>query len=332
MTVTTAADFLRGGSPTFARAFDRRGSLVCTIQRALDEGWTAFVARARVEAGKTIGANSLLVGGLPDGMPLPHFQAGETELPRGAVVLPDIPPHPSQIEALTRGAKFEAAGFLMLRNGDGGKEGFLRGGEVGRRGRNRCGVRSGRQSYSPLADGDPDPIVSRAPAFGSRAFACALVLAGVWPLAPPTIGIVDVKQFPLGTPLEEVADEVAQAVRENRAKAVVELDQQQRLRWHAGVPPTAAGGQSSGSCRDHWRAHARRPADADVDRDRRRAERRPAMDPLQVRTHRDDRRRDERQFAAHRTHWGLGGPAGGTLDNGAKRKGERLGVLFRATG
>ena len=34
-------------------------------------------------------------------MPLPYFQAGETELPRGAVVLPDIPPHPSQIEALT---------------------------------------------------------------------------------------------------------------------------------------------------------------------------------------------------------------------------------------
>jgi hypothetical protein len=100
MTVTTAADFLCGGPPTFARAFDRRGSLVCTIQRALDEGWTAFVARARVEAVKTVGASSLLVGGLPDGLPLPYFQAGETELPRGAVVLPDIPPHPSQIEAL----------------------------------------------------------------------------------------------------------------------------------------------------------------------------------------------------------------------------------------
>src|ERR1700727_2300105 len=57
---------------------------------------------------------------------------------------------------------------------------------------------------------------------GMPADHCALVLAGVWPLAPPTIGIVDVKQFPLGTPLEEVADEVAQAVRENRAKAVVD--------------------------------------------------------------------------------------------------------------
>lgn len=74
MTVTTAADFLCGGPPTFARAFDRRGSLVCTIQRALDEGWTAFVARARVEAVKTVGASSLLVGGLPDGLPLPYVK------------------------------------------------------------------------------------------------------------------------------------------------------------------------------------------------------------------------------------------------------------------
>jgi hypothetical protein len=81
-------------------------------------------------------------------------------------------------------------------------------------------------SYSPI-----DPATwsrTAASAFiigldvGMHADHCALVLAGVWPLAPPTIGIVDVKQFPLGTPLEEVADEVAQAVRENRAKAVVD--------------------------------------------------------------------------------------------------------------
>ena len=36
MTVATGGDFLRGGSPTFARAFDGRGSLVCTIQRTLE--------------------------------------------------------------------------------------------------------------------------------------------------------------------------------------------------------------------------------------------------------------------------------------------------------
>jgi hypothetical protein len=81
-------------------------------------------------------------------------------------------------------------------------------------------------SYSPV---DPSTWSrSAASAFiigldvGMHADHSALALAGVWPLAPPTIGIVDVKQFPLGTPLEEVADEVAQAVRENRAKAVVD--------------------------------------------------------------------------------------------------------------
>ncbi|HZZ24126.1 MAG TPA: hypothetical protein VFE60_16785 [Roseiarcus sp.] len=81
-------------------------------------------------------------------------------------------------------------------------------------------------SYSPL---DPSTWSRQAASsfvvgldVGMHADHCALVLAGVWPLAPPTIGIVDVKQFPLGTPLEEVADGVAQAVRENRAKAVVD--------------------------------------------------------------------------------------------------------------
>jgi hypothetical protein len=48
----------------------------------------------------------------------------------------------------------------------------------------------------------------------------ALVLAGVWPQASDAIGVIDVKQFPLGTPLEDVADEVAKAARDNRATAV----------------------------------------------------------------------------------------------------------------
>ena len=50
--VTVAADFLRGGEPTFARAFDHRGSLLLTLQRRESEGWEAFKTRARVEAGK----------------------------------------------------------------------------------------------------------------------------------------------------------------------------------------------------------------------------------------------------------------------------------------
>ena len=100
VTVTAAADFLRGGAPTFARAFDRKGALVFTAERLENEPWTAFRARAGAEAGRVAGAASLLIGGLPDGMPPPCFEAGETELPRDAVVLPDIPPHPSQLEAL----------------------------------------------------------------------------------------------------------------------------------------------------------------------------------------------------------------------------------------
>lgn len=43
--VTVAADFLHGGQPTFARPFDRRGSMIGTVQRAQGEGWAAFRAR-----------------------------------------------------------------------------------------------------------------------------------------------------------------------------------------------------------------------------------------------------------------------------------------------
>ena len=116
ITVTVAANFLHGGQPTFARAFDRRGTLLTTVQRAQGEPWAAF--RARVdEAGRAAGASSLLIGGLPDaigdmeymdgmvgtmadGMPHPYLQAGETDLPRGAVTLPEASLHPSQVEAL----------------------------------------------------------------------------------------------------------------------------------------------------------------------------------------------------------------------------------------
>ena len=45
--VTVAADFLHGGEPTFARVFDRRGSLLIGRQRLRDEPWRAFEARAR---------------------------------------------------------------------------------------------------------------------------------------------------------------------------------------------------------------------------------------------------------------------------------------------
>ncbi len=48
LVVTIAADFLRGGEPTFARAFDRRGALLMGLQRREHEPWEAFRARARV--------------------------------------------------------------------------------------------------------------------------------------------------------------------------------------------------------------------------------------------------------------------------------------------
>ncbi len=102
LVVTIAADFLRGGDPTFARTFDRRGVLLGAIQRLQDEPWATFKTRAVVEAGRATGASSVLIGGLPDA----DSDAGDTkpgardDLPRGAIVLPDIPPHPSQLEAL----------------------------------------------------------------------------------------------------------------------------------------------------------------------------------------------------------------------------------------
>jgi hypothetical protein len=42
-----AADFLRGGAPTFARVFDRRGVKIASIDRHENEPWAAFAARAK---------------------------------------------------------------------------------------------------------------------------------------------------------------------------------------------------------------------------------------------------------------------------------------------
>jgi hypothetical protein len=65
MVVAVAADFLHGGEPTFARVFDRRGSLLLGLQRLRDEPWRAFDARARMEAGKVALLQTSLLGGLP---------------------------------------------------------------------------------------------------------------------------------------------------------------------------------------------------------------------------------------------------------------------------
>jgi hypothetical protein len=57
---------------------------------------------------------------------------------------------------------------------------------------------------------------------GMHADHSALVLAAVWPAAAQAIGVIGLKQFPLGTPLEDVADEAARISREARATVVVD--------------------------------------------------------------------------------------------------------------
>ena len=57
---------------------------------------------------------------------------------------------------------------------------------------------------------------------GMHADHSALVLAGLWPFSGSMIGVVDMKRFELGTPLEEVADEAAGRARDSRAMIVVD--------------------------------------------------------------------------------------------------------------
>ena len=42
LVATVAVDFLNGGAPSFARAFDRKGALLRTLPRGLGEPWEAF--------------------------------------------------------------------------------------------------------------------------------------------------------------------------------------------------------------------------------------------------------------------------------------------------
>jgi hypothetical protein len=81
-------------------------------------------------------------------------------------------------------------------------------------------------SYSPTDPSTWDRLAASAFIIGldvgMHADHSALVLAGVWPMAAHAIGVVDIKQFALGTPLEEVADETARIARENRATVVVD--------------------------------------------------------------------------------------------------------------
>jgi hypothetical protein len=81
-------------------------------------------------------------------------------------------------------------------------------------------------TYSPVDPATWDPL--SASGFivgldiGMHADHSALVVAGLWPFSGGLIGVVDMKRFELGTPLEEVADEVAGRARDSRAMIVVD--------------------------------------------------------------------------------------------------------------
>jgi hypothetical protein len=91
-----AADFLNGGSPAFARAFDRKGLALATYARLGGEGLDAFRERALRIARDGPGAARIVLGGLGP----QDAVEGLGGLPRSAVSLPDIPLHPSQREAV----------------------------------------------------------------------------------------------------------------------------------------------------------------------------------------------------------------------------------------
>ena len=94
-----AVDFLRGGAPSTAEAYDRKGAFLAAFAR--DEGETVLTFRNRVrEAARALpGAMRVKLGGIarePSAGFIDLFEG----IPRGAVTLSDIPPHPSQLEAL----------------------------------------------------------------------------------------------------------------------------------------------------------------------------------------------------------------------------------------
>jgi hypothetical protein len=189
-------------------------------------------------------------------------------------------------------------------------------------------------SYSPV---DPSTWSPQAASsfvvgldVGMHADHSAFVLAGVWPQASDAIGVVDTKQFALGTPFEDVADVVATVARDNRATVVFDSTNnsafagvlaarlsQPAVNWLIAAAITGA------------LSHSAQPTPM-PNSDRRPEERRPPMDVEQERVSRDHRRRTGQQFAAHRPRWGLGGSARGTLDHRAFSAGERVRVLFRA--
>jgi hypothetical protein len=103
MQIREAADFVTGAEAGFARAADRRGSVLETWRQAPDEPRGAFLERARAEAAD-LHAARLLVGGVPrledenvgDGAQMPR----PASLSRETIIMPDGALHAGQIAAL----------------------------------------------------------------------------------------------------------------------------------------------------------------------------------------------------------------------------------------
>jgi hypothetical protein len=97
--VMVAEDFLIGGCPTTAEAYDQRGTMLATFSRLDDESFDIFHKRVKEAARRLRGASRLKIGGLAQWAPRTAARSQEP-IPRGAVTLPEIPPHPSQMAAL----------------------------------------------------------------------------------------------------------------------------------------------------------------------------------------------------------------------------------------
>jgi hypothetical protein len=156
----------------------------------------------------------------------------------------------------------------------------------------------------------------------------AFVLAGVWPQAADAIGVVDAKQFPVGTTVEIVAEEAAKVARDNRATVVFDSTNISAFAGvlMAGLPHPAVNWLVAAAITSAL-SHAAQPTPMPI------AiggpeERGSAMDAERERAGRDHRRRTRRQLAARCRRRRLGGLARGTLNNVAHGEGERLRVLF----
>ena len=99
LSTLVAADFLTGGSPTAGEAYDRKGAKIAAFARGGREALIAFRERVREAAHALPGAARVKLGGFARG-PSASLLGPPEGVPRGAVTLPDIPPHPSQLEAL----------------------------------------------------------------------------------------------------------------------------------------------------------------------------------------------------------------------------------------